>query len=125
MKISSKYSLREGLSQVHPFWFTLYASIAAFGLYTCVYALRKTFAVATFEGQSVAGVDYKIWLITFQVAGYALSKFLGIKIISELKPGQRALGVLITSIIAAASWLLFFWCLHLLILFFFLLTDLF
>ena len=92
---------------MHPFWFTLYASIAAFGLYTCVYALRKTFAVATFEGQSIAGVDYKIWLITFQVAGYALSKFLGIKIISELKPGQRATGVLITSITAAASWLLF------------------
>jgi hypothetical protein len=92
---------------MHPVWFTLYASISAFGLYTCVYALRKTFAVATFEGQFIAGISYKIWLITFQVAGYALSKFLGIKIISELKPGHRAAGVLVTSLIAAASWLLF------------------
>ena len=65
------------------------ASIAAFGAYFCMYAFRKPFAVATFEGLSVLGIDYKILLIIAQVLGYMLSKFIGIKVISELKPQQR------------------------------------
>src|SRR3954462_8571641 len=66
-------------------WFALYATGAAFCLYTCVYAFRKTFSVATFEGLAYAGVSYKVWLVIFQVIGYALSKFIGIKVISEIK----------------------------------------
>ena len=65
------------------------ASIAAFGAYFCMYAFRKPFAVATFEGLSVLGIDYKILLIIAHVLGYMLSKFIGIKVISELKPQQR------------------------------------
>lgn len=65
------------------------ASLAAFGVYFCMYAFRKPFAVATFEGLSVFGIDYKILLIIAQVVGYMLSKVIGIKVISELKPQQR------------------------------------
>lgn len=42
-----------------------------------------------------------------QVVGYALSKFIGIKIISELKAQSRSTGILLMSSIAVVSWLLF------------------
>ncbi len=95
------------LSQTHGIWFTIYASLAAFCLYTCVYAFRKTFAAATFEGLFFAGIRYKVWLVTFQVIGYALSKFIGIKVISELKAHSRAFGILLMAGIAGVAWLLF------------------
>jgi MFS family permease len=40
-------------------------------------------------------VDYKIWLITAQVLGYALSKGIGVKVVSEMKPAQRPLYILL------------------------------
>lgn len=104
---STSHTITQWLSKTHGIWFTLYASLAAFCLYTCVYAFRKTFAVATFEGLSIAGLNYKSWLIIFQVVGYALSKFIGIKIISELKAHSRSFGILLMVSIAGASWLLF------------------
>ncbi|MBX2898504.1 MAG: hypothetical protein KF775_02580 [Cyclobacteriaceae bacterium] len=95
------------LTRTHTVWFTLYASFCAFALYTCVYAFRKTFPVATFSGLSFAGFEYKVWLVTFQVIGYALAKFIGIKVISELKAHARAFGILLMVTIAGVSWLLF------------------
>lgn len=100
-------SISRWLNQTHAVWFTLYASISAFCLYTCVYAFRKTFSVATFDGMQFAGISYKVWLVTFQVIGYALSKFIGIKVISELKARSRALGILLMVTMAGLSWLLF------------------
>lgn len=76
-------------------------------LYTCVYGFRKTFAVATFDGVAYLGISYKVWLVVFQVIGYAMSKFIGIKVVSELKSNARAKGILIFSLIAVVSWLLF------------------
>src|SRR5262249_32421693 len=64
-------------------------------------------AAATFDGMLFAGIDYKVWLVIFQVVGYAASKFVGIKVISELKATSRAVGILITVTIAGISWLLF------------------
>jgi len=69
--------------------FVLNASVASFGVYFCMYAFRKPFTVATFEGLEVFHIDYKILLIIAQVIGYVISKFIGIKIISELKSNQR------------------------------------
>ena len=103
----AKSSLTQWLKQTSGFWFALYATVMAFCLYTCVYAFRKTFSVATFEGLAYAGVSYKVWLITFQVVGYALSKFVGIKVISELKARSRAIGILLMVSIAGISWLFF------------------
>ncbi|MEX6625496.1 DUF5690 family protein [Tenacibaculum salmonis] len=71
--------------------FLLQASIAAFGTYFCMYAFRKPFTVATFENLAFWGVDYKILLIVAQVVGYTLSKFVGIKVISEMKSHKRML----------------------------------
>jgi hypothetical protein len=97
------------LQRTSGFWFAVYATTIAFCLYTCVYAFRKTFSVATFDGISYAGISFKVWLVTFQVMGYALSKFVGIKIISELKASSRAVGILLMVGIAGISWLLFAW----------------
>ncbi len=73
-------------------WLTLSAGFAAFGAYFCMYAFRKPFTVATFEGAAaIGGLDFKVALVIAQVMGYALSKFIGIKVISELPPGRRAL----------------------------------
>lgn len=68
---------------------TLRAAFAAFGVYFCMYGFRKPFTVASFEGLSYAGVDYKILIIIAQAVGYFISKFIGIKFISELKPEKR------------------------------------
>ena len=87
--------------------FVLHASLAAFGTYFCMYAFRKPFTVATFEDLSYLGVDYKILLVISQVLGYALSKFIGIKFISELQP-QKRLFYLFALIVIAESALICF-----------------
>ena len=83
------------LQRVNITVFSLYATTAAFSAYTCMYAFRKPFTVATYDGLTWAGVDYKILLITTQVIGYMLSKFIGIKVVSELPPPRRAGGILL------------------------------
>jgi hypothetical protein len=104
---TEEHPITRWLKRTNGFMFSVYATAAAFCLYTCVYAFRKTFAAATFEGTSYWGMDYKVWLVIFQVVGYALSKFIGIKIISELKANSRSTGILIMVVVAGISWLLF------------------
>jgi hypothetical protein len=67
-----------------------------------MYAFRKPFTAATFE--SVSGwetaLDFKTALLLSQVAGYALSKFIGIKVISEMTAERRVrtlLGLVISA----------------------------
>ena len=95
------------LSRTSALNFTLYTSISAFCLYTCIFALRKTFGVATYEGLQLWGVDYKVWMVISQVLGYMLSKFIGIKVVSELGPNSRATGILLMVSMAAIAWFLF------------------
>jgi len=74
---------------------------AAFGTYFCMYAYRKPFTAGTYEDVSLGGVGFKTILVTAQVLGYTLSKFLGIKVIAEVKPRQRA--ALLLGLIAVAE----------------------
>lgn len=74
---------------------SVFAAIASFGAYTCMYAFRKAYSAGTFTGQQYFHIDYKVWLVIAQIIGYTMSKFYGIKFISELKPGQRAKSILI------------------------------
>jgi MFS family permease len=83
------------------------AAISSFGAYTCMYAFRKAFAAGTFSGLQYLHIDYKVWLVIAQVVGYTLSKFYGVKFISELKPGQRAKYILMLIGVAWAALLLF------------------
>lgn len=83
------------------------AAIAAFSVYSCMVAFRKPFTATTFSGQSFLNVDYKIWLVVAQTLGYTLSKFYGIKFISELKSHQRARLIIIFICIAWMALLAF------------------
>ena len=85
--------------------FTTYAALSAFCLYTCIFALRKAFGVATYEGMTFAGLGFKSWMVIMQVLGYMLSKFIGIKVVSELQASSRARGILLMVSIAVLSWL--------------------
>lgn len=87
--------------------FTFFVSVCAFGLYTCIYAFRKTFAAATFADEHIWGMDLKVWLVIAQVSGYAMSKFAGIRIVSEMQRPQRARSIFIISVTALTGWLLF------------------
>lgn len=88
--------------------FSIYAIVAAFSTYACMYAYRRAFTAAGFEGYDIWGVDLKTALIISQVIGYTISKFLGIKIISEMTPNKRAWSI-IGFIGMAHLALLFFW----------------
>ncbi|WP_020605486.1 DUF5690 family protein [Spirosoma spitsbergense] len=79
----------------NPTTFTIFGAVAAFCTYACMYAFRKGITAVTFEGVAFAGISYKIWLITAQVLGYAASKRIGVKVVSEMSPGRRALSILL------------------------------
>lgn len=73
-----------------PDWlFVLWAGGTALLSYSLVYALRKPFTAAEFEGLQVCGMDYKIAVSIIQLLGYVCAKLLGIKYISELRPEGR------------------------------------
>ncbi len=73
-----------------PDWiFVLWAGGTALLSYSLVYALRKPFTAAEFEGLQVFGIDYKIVVSIIQLLGYVSAKLLGIKYISELRPEGR------------------------------------
>lgn len=78
------------LAAASPATFTFVATAAAFCGYFCMYAFRKPFAAGSFEGESVLGVQLKIAFVVAQVIGYAGSKFLAIKFVSELPRAHRA-----------------------------------
>ena len=85
----------------------VFAALVTFGLYSCMYAFRKPFTVATFDGLTYAGVKFKILLVIAQLIGYTLSKFMGIKIVSEMKQNFRALSIMGLIIFAWLMLLLF------------------
>ncbi len=70
------------------------AVFAAFGTYFCMYGFRKPFTVATYEGSEFFGIGFKTMIVSVQVVGYMLSKFIGIKVISEMPPQRRAVALL-------------------------------
>ena len=89
------------------FKFNAFCICAALITYTSMYAFRKPLSAATFEGIVYWGVDYKVIALISQVIGYTCSKFLGIKIVSGMKPTQRTAYILSLVGIAWISLLLF------------------
>jgi hypothetical protein len=72
-----------------------------------MYAFRKPFTSAGFQGISFLHIDYKVWLVTAQVIGYMLSKFYGIKFISGMRGEKRAITIIKLILLAWLSLLLF------------------
>ncbi len=94
--------IQQRLQKANNLTFSLYAALVAFGTYSCMYAFRKPFTAAIFDGMTFLGIDYKIWLVITQTIGYACSKFYGIRFIAEMKGASRAKSILI---LIAASWM--------------------
>ena len=97
---TSPFSRRDSL------W-AVWAVTAAFGTYFCMYGFRKPFTAASFAGSDVWGIDLKTLIVSTQVLGYMLSKFIGIKVISEMPPGRRAIAILVLIAWAEAALVLF------------------
>lgn len=81
----------------------LVAAVAAFCTYFCMYAFRKPFTAGTFEGEDVFGYGLKTVLVISQLAGYMLSKFIGIRVVSELRSEDRAVGIVGLIVAAEAA----------------------
>ncbi|MBX9615570.1 MAG: hypothetical protein K2X25_08240 [Caulobacteraceae bacterium] len=95
--------MRLWLTKANPVVFVLFAGLAGFCAYFSMYAFRKPFTAAMFE--DVGGwdflLDYKIALVIAQVAGYALSKLIGVKVIAEMRPERRAAAIVL---LIGVSW---------------------
>ncbi|MEG3083751.1 DUF5690 family protein [Sphingomonas sp. PB2P12] len=81
---------------------TIMPGVAAFCVYFAMYGFRKPIAAAGFDGIPAvfAGLDYKTALILSQAVGYALSKMIGVHVVSVHRPEHRTR--LILSLIGAA-----------------------
>lgn len=86
-----------------PWTDSAWATAAAFGTYFCMYAFRKPFTAAEFEGSEVAGIDFKTVLVTAQVIGYTLSKFVGIRIVSEMPSRLRPVAIVLLILAAEVA----------------------
>lgn len=79
----------------------VWAVVAAFGTYFCMYGFRKPFTSAAYADARYGGIDFKTILVVTQVAGYMVSKFIGIRVVSEMPPHRRAMGILV---LITAAW---------------------
>ena len=86
---------------------SVFAAVVCFAAYASITAFRKAWNVAGFEGQSFLGLDYKVVLVITQVFGYMLSKFYGIRFISELKRIGRGKLILLLIAVSWLAWLFF------------------
>ncbi|MFN9551954.1 MAG: DUF5690 family protein [Pirellulaceae bacterium] len=82
------WGIRDWLSD-RPWWLSLWAMVAAFGTYFCMYGFRKPYTAGSFGGPGYWHWDEKTVLLVAQTLGYAVSKFVGIRVISEMTPERR------------------------------------
>lgn len=81
---------------------TLFTSITAFFTYMCFYPFRRAYTAATYDDLDFFGINFKILIITAQVLGFAVSKGLGIKYVSEMLPQNRSRNLLV---MISLSWI--------------------
>jgi hypothetical protein len=90
--MKTRPSLGQALARGPSWMLALYGGLASFAAYFSMYAFRRPFTAATYA--DVPGwegvVDFKVALVIAQVAGYALSKFIGVKVVSEMAATRRA-----------------------------------
>ena len=66
-------------------FFVAYASLISFFAYFAMYAFRKPFAAATYEGLSLFHIEGKTVFVVAQILGYTLSKYVGVRLLSQLE----------------------------------------
>ncbi|HTE53154.1 MAG TPA: DUF5690 family protein [Kofleriaceae bacterium] len=87
--------------------FAGYAVTMAFSTYFCMYAFRKPFAAAAWDGQNLGPLSLKGALIIGQLVGYATSKLIGVKFNSELPLARRRRALFLLILWAQAALVLF------------------
>ena len=94
--------IKRWLAQTRPPLFVAYCIAAAFCTYFCMYAFRKPFGAATFEGLKFLDteINLKTAFVISQVIGYTISKYLGCKFCSEIGRAYQARALIAMIIIA-------------------------
>lgn len=79
-----------------------YAVFFSFAAYFSMFAFRKPFAAASYDGAALGGsaLQLKSALVIGQIAGYGLAKFIGVKLLPETRRAARA-PMLVAMILAA------------------------
>lgn len=90
-----------------PVAFTVFASVTAFFTYMCFYPFRRAYTAATYDELVFLGVQFKILIITAQVLGFAVSKGLGIKFVSEMLPQHRSRNLLVMIVLSWSAYFFF------------------
>lgn len=115
-----KSILNTRLSTASGWIFNCYAGLAAFLTYFCMYSFRKPFSAAKYSDLTVgflsnvsigsldlSVINLKTAFVISQIIGYTISKFIGIKVCSEISWSKRA-KMLIGLVLAAEVSLVFF-----------------
>lgn len=107
--IEDKSALTKWLEDSPPWLLTSYAIVVSFSTYFCMYAFRKPFAVGGYEDPSFAifNLKLKTVFVISQIIGYTLSKYVGIKVCSEIQRSQRAFALVLLIVWAELALLLF------------------
>jgi hypothetical protein len=94
--------IKRWLTQARPPLFVAYCIAAAFCTYFCMYAFRKPFGAATFEGLKFLDteINLKTAFVISQIIGYTISKYLGCKFCSEIGRAYQAKALVAMIIIA-------------------------
>ena len=117
-RISKQYL--EGQLVKNKGFFMLWCFVASFGAYFSMYAFRKPFSAGLFDEGDDLFIASKAFFIIAQVMGYMCSKFIGIKVISELKGKHRVIFIISLIVFSEIALLFFAWSpLHLKFIFLF------
>ena len=94
--------IKHWLTQARPPLFVAYCITAAFCTYFCMYAFRKPFGAATFEGLKFLDteINLKTAFVISQIIGYTISKYMGCKFCSEIGRAYQAKALVAMIIIA-------------------------
>lgn len=82
-------NIKMKLASAPTFVLALYAAIVIFLTYTCCYAYRRPFTAGIYAEETLAGFDLKILYVLAQIMGFAVSKFLGTRILPTLPSNKR------------------------------------
>ncbi|MEC9326405.1 MAG: DUF5690 family protein [Verrucomicrobiota bacterium] len=101
--------IKRWLSQANPWLFSLYCMFAAFSTYFCMYAFRKPYGAATYEGLEFfgTGMTLKGAFLISQIIGYTISKYWGCKFCSEINRASQAKALILMIVIAEIALLCF------------------
>ena len=106
--MTRKRRITNWLDSASPAWFASYAIVVSFCTYFCMYAFRKPFSAATYDGYGTfLGLDLKTAYVISQIFGYAISKFVGIRVCSEISAHKRAATLLTFILVAQFALVLF------------------